>query len=668
MKKVVRKANPSQLLKCSAQHIHAAFNSTVFDISSCPITFYDKVYTAVYNAFVYVEGTLASSLTFALYRPITTYEDISGCRALGFGIHPDTSKIYDETCTKIFCGLNRYVTIEGCSDSERCDGSGICLVNNICTVTGPTVIDFNGTFSSVEDRCAYLLLQDSIFDIKIVANFQERRRKDVSFLDSVTLTAGEDVFHLEQGGRVLENNSPLTLNSTVQEINGLELFRDHTGVTVKMIQDDAIFSLFFNGDTVQLTLEEEIPPPVKVGLCRGSFSAARFSEGSSPSCDTEYLEIPDSTINCTTMTDRCNLLMEAPFSSCHDEVDPAPYVIACSDTLCRYPSVDGLRCQFLGAYARACHQNSSALEEWWSAAQCPPPEDFCQDKMCSDHEFCGEIRGKTGCLCRAIKASKYRESGTLGDPTVCTQNSALVSLLGCLLEEDNIDYTHLHLIDETCKGEKDEESHMVTFSFTSTDTCGAVITANGSNIIYKNSILSQNTSSDVIVRQDQTAIDFSCTHTQPEIKTVAFRIKDSSVVIELKSGAWNYTLTMKAYTDAGRTQVLDSSTDVVLNQKIWVELETDGLDEDLVAVVTDSCWATSQESSSSTPRYDLIQDGCPNTADQTVEVEGNGEGTFNYFSFNMFQFSGSSSEVYLHCKLELCVKQNNVCVPVVSMD
>jgi len=83
----------------------------------------------------------------------------------------------------------------------------------------------------------------------------------------------------------------------------------------------------------------------------------------------------------------------------------------------------------------------------------------------------------------------------------------------------------------------------------------------------------------------------------------------SSVVIEMKSGVWNYTLTMKAYTDADRTQVVDSSTDVLLNQKIWVELETDGLDEDLVAVVTDSCWATSQESSSSTPRYDLIQDG-----------------------------------------------------------
>ena len=81
-----------------------------------------------------------------------------------------------------------------------------------------------------------------------------------------------------------------------------------------------------------------------------------------------------------------------------------------------------------------------------------------------------------------------------GDPTVCTQNSASVSLLGCLLEEDNIDYTRLHLIDETCKGEKDEESQMVTFSFNSSDTCGAEITV-GSHIhlfsLYEQSNLLQ---------------------------------------------------------------------------------------------------------------------------------------------------------------------------------
>jgi len=78
-----------------------------------------------------------------------------------------------------------------------------CLVNNTCTVTGPAVIDFHDTVNSVEDRCAYLLLNDKNFEIEILATFQERRRKDVSFLDSVTLKTGSSVYHLEQGGRVL---------------------------------------------------------------------------------------------------------------------------------------------------------------------------------------------------------------------------------------------------------------------------------------------------------------------------------------------------------------------------------------------------------------------------------------------------------------------------------
>lgn len=63
----------------------------------------------------------------------------------------------------------------------------------------------------------------------------------------------------------------------------------------------------------------------------------------------------------------------------------------------------------------------------------------------------------------------------------------------------------------------------------------------------------------------------------------------------------------------------------------------------------------------------LVLSSCPNPADQTVKVDGNGMGTSNYFSFNTFQFSGNSGDVYLHCKIELCVKQSNTCAPVLLL-
>jgi len=165
-------------------------------------------------------------------------------------------------------------------------------------------------------------------------------------------------------------------------------------------------------------------------------------------------------------------------------------------------------------------------------------------------------------------------------------------------------------------------------------------------------------------RHDQVKIDFSCYYNQPDIKTMSFKIKDSSVIQNIVSGAWRYTLTMKAYTDAGRTQAVASSTEIKLEQTIWVELKTDGLDDKLVDVVTDSCWATNDKSPKGSLRYDLIVKGCSSSADQTVKVMGNGVGTSNYFSFNMFQFSGKSGDVYLHCKLNLCVKKKgSTCVP-----
>lgn len=63
-----------------------------------------------------------------------------------------------------------------------------------------------------------------------------------------------------------------------------------------------------------------------------------------------------------------------------------------------------------------------------------------------------------------------------GEPAVCKQNSGSITLVGCLLEEKGIDYSVLHLNDPSCRGVMDEESHTVTFSFDSSNTCGTEIT------------------------------------------------------------------------------------------------------------------------------------------------------------------------------------------------
>uniref|UniRef100_A0A3Q2VYC1 Alpha-tectorin-like n=1 Tax=Haplochromis burtoni TaxID=8153 RepID=A0A3Q2VYC1_HAPBU len=621
--------------------------SSVVNISSCPITYYGQQYEKLY---VNITSGNVTACFNGFFSPETggdcVVEHSRGAQQFGFFINlqPSTADVDyvrqnfptiqnrleryfliqfphvsvflyhimyrpgtvissdPQTCFSLTCNETAVLNTSSCGALERCQGNGICTLDTMlastCTVTGPTIIDVHGQINSIQDRCAYSLFSTpSLPDFLVLGNFRDRRRKDVSFLDSVTLRVDGHYIHLEQGGRV--------------QVSDLQpQFMCQSG-----------------------------------GLCGNSSSSLsdlRLSEYSSTSC---------------------NLLKEAPFSSCNTDIDPEPYITACTDTLCKYPAVDGLNCQFLKAYARACSLHNHALDGWTSKTGCSS-EAFCQDRTCSDHEFCGEktVGGDTRCFCRDIFASKYQANNSLGDPTVCMQDSASVTLVGCLLEDKGINYSALHLNDPTCRGQVDELTHMVTFSFNSSNSCGTVVTTNNSELIYKNTIMTQNSSSDIINGHDQVYIDFSCVQTQADIKTATFRIRDSSMIQHITSGVWDYTLTMCATTDVGHTQAVESSTEVQLIQKIRVELKTDGLDGDVVVVVTDSCWATDQPSTNSTPRYDLIINGCANPADQTVQVKENGLGTSNYFSFSMFQFTGSSGEVYLHCELHLCPKQNN-CVP-----
>ena len=44
---------------------------------------------------------------------------------------------------------------------------------------------------------------------------------------------------------------------------------------------------------------------------------------------------------------------------------------ACKDTLCKYPAVDGLKCQFMEAYAESCRLKANvSLGDWRSKVNC----------------------------------------------------------------------------------------------------------------------------------------------------------------------------------------------------------------------------------------------------------------------------------------------------------
>ncbi|XP_060940565.1 alpha-tectorin-like [Limanda limanda] len=547
-------------------------------------------------------------------------------------------------CSTVSCDASAVAAVSVCGPKEPCNGNGSCIPNNVCTVVGSTVIGFAGQVQAVPDRCGYTLFKSTpIPGFQVVGVFQERRRKDVSFLKRVILQLAGAQISLEQGSRALLDTRELRLNTTATVVHGWELTRDQTGVTAKMSASNFTVSVHFDGSITHIHLTGPNGRDAH-GLCGNSsrtLSEEKDSTHSVSGCDTQYNEAADPTINCNTSTDWCNLLKQAPFTSCNMQHDPEPFITACTQTLCKYPEGDGFKCQFLEAYARACSLSNVTVEEWKSKTQCSSfYQGFCQDTYCSEHEFCGQKHnGATGCVCRAMFASKYKPTGAFGEPSVCELNAGKVTMAKCLMEDKGIDFSVLHLNDEACKGELDNQTHMVRFSFDKNKTCGTVIEATNSQILYKNNIVNRNST----------------------LHGIIDRQKSISQPISI-SGRWICNLTMTAYSNPNTKEALQPRNEMRLGQKLWVELNADELDDKIVALVTEACWATDQPSPNGSLRYDLIIKGCPNPADSTVNVKNNGQGTSNRFSFNTFQFSGKGGEVYLHCKVTLCAKKGNNCI------
>nr|XP_057908108.1 alpha-tectorin-like [Doryrhamphus excisus] len=569
------------------------------------------------------------------------------------------SQVVSSNFTKTEGENNKYIDMSGC----RCNP-----MYRVCTVTAAQVIQFFGNVVSITDRCVHSLLQPvNNPGFELVATFKDRRSQIMPFLDSVDLLLPPNVIiSLETSGRVWVDGQIQILTPEATLVHGVMLSRDSTGVTISIsnpdISDDPV-TVFFDGYSAHI----KVPDGKSLaGLCGHAGDPtypatsvpdiARSDEGCTTVPQSDDLVIGD-----TAATGRCSLLLSNPFTACHGKVPAEPHVQSCNTTMSNYPSVDNLLCQFFEAYDKTCElQHGIDLGDWRSSTGCPLEHHaYCQNHTCSTHEFCGEspLSG-TGCLCRAIFASGYKAEDSLGEATMCQDNSASISLIGCLLEEKGIDFSSLHLLDNTCTGQLDSETHTLTFNFDTNNNCGSEINTNSSHVAYKNKIVVSGPQNGAIVtRQNLLEVDFSCVYTQPDVSTMSFNIRQSSSVHHVVSHTWNYTLFMNAYTDAARTNMLTPDMDVDLNQEVWIELTTEGLQGAAVQLVTDSCWVTSDPSPTAAMKYDLIVDGCPDLNDGTVEIKGNGMGKDNYFSFRMFQFV-SSRDFFLHCQVNLCVDQD----------
>ncbi|KAJ0001780.1 hypothetical protein NQD34_001576 [Periophthalmus magnuspinnatus] len=124
----------------------------------------------------------------------------------------------------------------------------------------------------------------------------------------------------------------------------------------------------------------------------------------------------------------CSLLLEPPFSDCHEFVSPLSYMASCTNDLCLSGPVDEMLCLVLSEYARACAHADHPLQQWrqdfplcekpcasdlqWRECISCCPQTCRQEKNCID----SRLACVDGCYC---PEGLVLESGSCVLPSEC---------------------------------------------------------------------------------------------------------------------------------------------------------------------------------------------------------------------------------------------------------
>ncbi|KAK7934032.1 hypothetical protein WMY93_004928 [Mugilogobius chulae] len=459
------------------------------DISSLSVQIYSKPVTNVYLTFTITGDKIRVEQDAALTTKI--YLEIG-----------NDGNILDEVAIEETVDL----FLAGCRDSG--EYLHIRCVEKICVLTNNHVIDINGNSHVIPDRCDYTVFDDG----------GDRRRQDMGLLDYVMVWSEANAITLERG-QVKLNNFVVDL-STATMPSGITVSKTATEILLNYKN----FDVSFDGNSAVIAIKTT---STISALCTDGDLDSSRSTYNLEGCDVPVQVAPENK-DCTDINTRCDLMAEPPFTECHSILTAAKYIEACKATECKYPSEDTMACSYHQAYATACAMISKPANDWRSSVQCATTPGTCLDTYCSSHEFCGIKSTQETCICRSSFAAKY-SGNQYGDPTTCDSSSASLSLAVCLLTAKGIHHEEFHLNDATCKGQKDPVTHMIDFSFDSTNKCGTETENKNNQLIYKNKVVLKDQSSDVITRNDQFQLDFSCYYSQPEVRNVALMIKSRCV-------------------------------------------------------------------------------------------------------------------------------------------
>merc|ERR1712212_1261362 len=93
-----------------------------------------------------------------------------------------------------------------------------------------------------------------------------------------------------------------------------------------------------------------------------------------------------------------------------------------------------------------------------------------------------------------------------------------------------------------------------------------------------------------------------------------------------------------------------------LGDQMYFKLELNTIRDDL-KISPQTCYATN--AADSNDKYFLVENGCPNAADGTVQVTNTDDKTVYEWENEAFRFFGDSDAVYVTCEVTVCESSNS---------
>ncbi|XP_034974623.2 IgGFc-binding protein-like [Zootoca vivipara] len=633
---------------------------------------------------------------------------IEGCFCDRGYLHSGDSCIPEEQCGCVQKGLHykigERVWLPGCRERCICDGPSDfrcvpascnlgqkCAAKDgklgchtqwgTCTVTGdPHYFTFDGAVAHFQGTCAYEISRtchpSPPFFYRVVAENRHQANPRVSFVSRVEVWLKSEMlsFHIILGsGQTAEvNQERVQLPHSLGVLGAISKVKNM--VTIKTV---AGVEIQYNS---RHTLFIHVGPEYQGKLCGmcGNFNGIRrddkvLPDGNRAQNDSQFgnawktVTSPAGCLDDTVAQEPCKDPQEyeevcgalvnqsGPFAECHWHVDPSSFYLSCLYDLCHYGVANGMLCMALSAYEELCLLHGVHGSGWRAAAQCPAT-DPCLDLACGENEWCGEKNGKWGCFCHRdyspAKQAAYDYRLT------CSGNNSVVSLSRCLLFADGFPAEELHLADPTCTGTLVGDRLLFYFD-TVRKTCGTTMEINTTHAIYFNSVEGrvENTYGGVISRDRFLFLRFSCAYPLNLNLSMASAIHPIQDIINttLTSGQASYQTTMTLYQDPQYSRPFTQSPILLtVNHRAYVGISISGADATRFVLTLSSCWATPDKDASSSIRWDIITNQCPNPRDGTVVVEKDAVSLTGNFSFSVFAFIPDLEEVYLHCRIRLC--------------